>query len=65
MAHIRQSRQDSGLGFQVKVLKLFKVVPSSRIEAAFSLAPSKYGQSRFQSLPSEEGGALGFNESVR
>jgi hypothetical protein len=28
MAHIRQSRPDSGLGFQVKVLKLFKGVPS-------------------------------------
>ena len=28
MAHIRQPRPDSGLGFQVKVLKLFNVVPS-------------------------------------
>ena len=28
MAHIRQSRPDSGLGFQVKVLKTLKVVPS-------------------------------------
>jgi len=26
MAHIRQSRPDSGLGFQVKVLKIFYVV---------------------------------------
>jgi len=29
MAHIRQSRPDSGLGFRVKVLKIFQVVPSS------------------------------------
>jgi len=26
MAHTRQSRPDSGLGFQVKVLKMFQVV---------------------------------------
>jgi len=29
MAHVRQSRPDSGLGFQVKVLKPFQVDPSS------------------------------------
>jgi len=29
MAHIRQSRPDSGLGVQVKVLTAFYVVPSS------------------------------------
>jgi len=29
MAHIRQSRPDSGLGFRSKVLKIFKVVLSS------------------------------------
>jgi len=29
MAHIRQSRPDSGLGFQVKVRKTFEAVPSS------------------------------------
>ena len=29
MAHIRQCRPDSGLGFQVKVFKIFEVVPSS------------------------------------
>ena len=29
MAHIRQSRLDSGLGFQVKDLQMFEVVPSS------------------------------------
>ena len=29
MAHITQSRPDSGLGFQVNVLNLFYVVPSS------------------------------------
>ena len=29
MAHIRQPRPDSGIGFQVKVLKPFSVVPSS------------------------------------
>ena len=28
MAHIRQSRPDSGLGFQVKVHKIFRVFPS-------------------------------------
>jgi hypothetical protein len=27
MAHIRQSRPDSGLGFQAKVLETFKVFP--------------------------------------
>ena len=30
MAHIRQSRPDSGRGFQVEVLKTYQVVPSSR-----------------------------------
>ena len=29
MAHITQSRPDSGLDFQVKVLKTFRAVPSS------------------------------------
>ena len=29
MAHDRQSRRDYGLGFQVKVLAIFQVVPSS------------------------------------
>ena len=29
MAHTRLSRPDSGLGFQVKVLKTFQMVPSS------------------------------------
>ena len=29
MTHIRQSRPQSGLGFQMKVLKTFQVVPSS------------------------------------
>jgi len=29
MAHLRQSKTDPGLGFQVKVLDNFKVVPSS------------------------------------
>ena len=29
MAHVRQSRPDSGLGFQIKVLETFLVVPSS------------------------------------
>ena len=29
MAHMGQSRPDHGLGFQVKVLKTFQVVPSS------------------------------------
>ena len=29
MAHVRQSRPDYGLGFQVKVLKTRQVVPSS------------------------------------
>ena len=29
MAYIRQSRPDSGLGFQVKVLEIFQVVSSS------------------------------------
>jgi len=29
MAHVTQSRPDSGLGFQAQVLKTFQVVPSS------------------------------------
>jgi hypothetical protein len=29
MAHVRQSRPDSGLGFEVKVLKTLQVVPST------------------------------------
>ena len=28
MAHVRQSRPDYGLGFQVKVLDTFEIVPS-------------------------------------
>jgi len=38
MAHIRQSRPDSGLGFQVKVLKTFQVVPSSLESGVITLA---------------------------
>ena len=40
MAHIRQSRPDSGLGFQAKVLETFSAVPSSlgsRMAASASL----------------------------
>jgi len=29
MAHVRQSRPDSGIGFQVKVPEMFQVVPCS------------------------------------
>ena len=29
MAHVRQSRPDSGLGFQVKILKMVSMVPYS------------------------------------
>ena len=29
MAHVRQSRPDSGLGFQVKAIESFQVVPFS------------------------------------
>ena len=32
-AHIRQSRPDFGLGFQVKVVKTFEVVPSWQVPA--------------------------------
>ena len=32
--HIRQSKPDSGLGFQVKLLKPFQVVHSSLVEHA-------------------------------
>ena len=35
MAHVRQSRPDSGLGFPVKVLKTFEVFPSSRGDTSF------------------------------
>ena len=31
MARIRQSRPDSGLGFQVKILKTFNAVPQDRL----------------------------------
>ena len=39
MAHIRQSRPDSGLGFHVKVLKIFQVVPSSLGSGLAVLSP--------------------------
>ena len=29
MAHVRQSRPDSGLGFQIKMLATFEIVPNS------------------------------------
>ena len=37
MAHIRQSRPDYSLGFQVKVLNTFEVVPSSLDSGADNL----------------------------
>jgi len=37
MAHMRQSRSDSGLGFQKKIIKSFKVFPL-RSEAARAMA---------------------------
>jgi hypothetical protein len=39
VAHIRQSRTDSGLGFQVTVLQIFQVVPSSLALALRVCAP--------------------------
>ena len=36
MAHVRQSRPDYGLGFQVRVLVTFKAVPSS-LESGIAL----------------------------
>ena len=33
MAHIRQSRPDSGIVFEVKVLKTLQVVPSSLVKS--------------------------------
>ena len=39
MAHIRQSRPDYGLDFQVKVFKPFSVVPSSLASGAVSVVP--------------------------
>ena len=36
VAHIRESRPDSGRGIQVKVLKTFKVVSSSQAEFRFN-----------------------------
>ena len=32
-AHVRQSRTDSGLGFQASVFKFLEVVPSLQVEA--------------------------------
>ena len=34
MAHIRQSRPDSGLNFQIKVLETFSVVPFTKLARA-------------------------------
>ena len=34
MEHVRQIRPDSGLGFKVKVLEMFSVVPSSLLKRA-------------------------------
>ena len=57
VAHIRQSRPDSGLGFQAKVLKMFQVAPSSlgrrrrRLTRALSPPPGVYGSGfRIQGL---------------
>ena len=35
MAHVRQPKPDSGLGFQVKVLEIFEVVRSSLGNSVF------------------------------
>jgi len=40
MAHVKQSRPDSGLGFQVEVLEIFQVVPSSQTNGFFPRAAS-------------------------
>ena len=48
MAHVRQSRPESGLGFQVKVLTTFEVVPSplGRGVPVFESAPLLPGVAR-------------------
>ena len=54
MAHIRQSRPDSGLGFHVKVLQTFQVVPSSfgggRLKSPpnLSVAPNRFYRAIFE-----------------
>ena len=74
MAHIRHSRPDSGLGFQVRVLKIIQIVPyslgkgpswvrclpPSRTNQHATLLPSKEGTpSRFQGLlPQSQGQSL-------
>ena len=47
MAHIRQSRPDSGLDFQVKTHKPFKL-PPFRSEAVCGLRPARPGRSRLE-----------------
>ena len=44
VAHTRQSRPDSGLGLQVKVLKPYFAVPSSRGSGPPSLFSSRYAR---------------------
>ena len=43
VAHIRQSRPDSGLGFQVKVRKTFQVVPYSLGSESLSVRERESG----------------------
>jgi len=66
IAHTRQSRPDSGLGFQVKRLEIFKVVPSSlggasvegnllrslACQALSMVMPPAYVVARFTVVPS-------------
>ena len=62
MAHIRPSRPDSSLGFTVKVLKPFQVVPSSvRIQRPQKIrrsVPSSFGSdlASDELFPAEEVG---------
>ena len=51
MVHIRQSRPDYGIGFQLKVLIFFQVVPSS----LGMTSPDSRTRIRQSPLPSEEG----------
>ena len=56
MAHIRQTRPDSGLGFPVKVVKLLQVVPALRALEQ----PYAYGLTAV--LEGKEGGRFRMSE---
>ena len=54
MAHVGQSRSDSGLGFQVQVFKTFLVVPSSLARGHLTRARNLYQMRLISGTPPHE-----------